>query len=195
VAVLRDDKTIKTSAPIQLAAGAMDQTVTLGESSGVSYSFEDLRAQVSPGVRVRVTDTTGNVTTGTVEDVSPSSLALLVNGVRRDLPETLVSQIERRHGNWAGRGALIGAGAGLGAGLAFVAIASECNQDPECTGTMMAAVLFSGAVGTAAGTAIGWSIRKSEILFLAPVVPQTARLTVSPIASKTRRGVALSLSF
>jgi hypothetical protein len=60
---------------------------------------------------------------------------------------------------------------------------------------MVATILTTTAVGTAAGAGIGWSIKKSETIFLAPVLPDSARLTVSPIASKTRRGMALSLSF
>jgi hypothetical protein len=195
VTVLRHDTVVRTSAPIQLSAGAMDHTVTLSESAGVSFSFDDLRTHVEPGASVLVTDTSGKVTAGTIEDVSPSSLTLLVDGVRRELQETQVKQITHRHGSQAKRGALIGLGTGVGAGLAFVGIAGGCNQDPECSGTMFAAVLYTAALGTAAGTAIGWSIRKSDVIFLAPLVPESARLTLSPIASKTRRGVALSISF
>jgi hypothetical protein len=196
VTVLRDDTIVRTSAPIQLSSGAMDHTVTLSESTGVSFSFDELRARVKPGARVRVTDNSGKVTTGTIENVSPSSLALLVNGARRDLPATHVRQIVGRRGSFAGRGALIGLGAGVGTGIGIVASAGGCSaNDPECSAIMSAIILSTGIAGTAAGAAIGWSIKKSEIIFLAPVVPETARLTVSPIASKTRRGLAVSISF
>ena len=195
VIVLRGNTVVRTSAPIQLSPGAMAHAVTLSESAGVSYSFEDLSARVEPGTRVKVTDASGTETTGTIEEVSPSSLVLLVNGVRRNLPETQVRQIVRRRGSWLGRGALIGLGAGVGAGLGFVAHAGGCSQDAECVGTMFAGVLLSGVVGTAAGAAIGLSIRKSETIFLAPILPESARLTVSPFASKARQGVALSISF
>jgi hypothetical protein len=197
VAVLRGDTILRTSAPIQLSAGAMDHTVTLSESTGVSFSFEDLRAHVKPGATVKVTDTSGTETTGTVADVSPSSLALLVNGVRRELPETQVRQITRRRGSRLGRGALIGAAVGAGVGFGIVGVAGGCSSsgDAECQGIMFATILVTTAAGTAAGAGIGLSIKKSETIFLAPVLPESARLTVSPIASKTRQGLALSISF
>jgi hypothetical protein len=196
VTALRDNTIVRTSAPIQLSAGAMDHTVTLSEAAGVSFSFEDLRGRVKPGARVRVTDTSGKETTGTVADVSPSSLALLVNGVRRELSETQVRQIVGRRGSFAGRGALIGLGAGVATGFGIVSSAGGCSSnDPECSAIMSAIVLSTGIAGTAAGAVIGWSIKKSETIFLAPVLPESARLTVSPIASKTRQGLALSISF
>jgi hypothetical protein len=146
---------------------------------------------------VKVTDTSGTETTGTVADVSPSSLALLVNGVRRELPETQVRQITRRRGSRLGRGALIGAAVGAGVGFGIVGVAGGCSSsgDAECQGIMFATILVTTAAGTAAGAGIGLSIKKSETIFLAPVLPESARLTVSPIASKTRQGLALSISF
>ena len=195
VAVLRDDTLVRTSAPIELSAGAMDHTVTLAESDGVSYSFEDLRANLTPGARVRVTDTSGAKTTGTVANVSPSSLLLLVDGVPRELPETQVRQISRRRGSWAGRGALTGLGAGAATGLGLAGSAGCSSRDPACSVFTFAVIAMSAGVGTAAGAGIGWSIKRSETIFLAPVLPDSARLTVSPIASKARRGVSVSLSF
>ena len=195
VIVLRGDTVVRTSTPIRLSPGAMAHTVTLSASADVSYSFGDLSARVEPGTKVKVTDVSGTETTGTIEEVSNTSLALLVNGVRRDLQETQVRQIVRRRGSWLGRGALIGLGAGVGTGLGFVAHTGGCSQDAECAGTMFAGVLLSGVVGTAAGAAIGLSIRKSETIFLAPILPESARLTVSPYASNARQGVAVSISF
>ena len=55
------------------------------EVQGIANSFTELRLLVRPGDTVSVTGTAGGEVTGKVADLSASSLALVVNGQRRDL--------------------------------------------------------------------------------------------------------------
>ena len=109
--------------------------VALGEQgAAVSRSFQDLRGRVKPGTTVSVIDTTGNEIRGEIVEIASSSLALLIDGNRRDLPESSVLRIARR-GDPVWNGTATGAAVGAGVGLAILGALCEgiCRGPVETT--------------------------------------------------------------
>ena len=54
------------------------------EAQVTPSSFEQLRVLVGPGDTIAVTPTTGQEVTGTIAELSSSSIGLLIEGTRRD---------------------------------------------------------------------------------------------------------------
>ena len=167
--------------------------VALGEQgAAVSRSFQDLRGRVKPGTTVSVIDTTGNEIRGEIVEIASSSLALLIDGNRRDLPESSVLRIARR-GDPVWNGTAIGAAVGAGVGLAILGALCEgiCRGPVETTAPF---VLFTTGVWTGIGVLVDALIRGETLIFQASGAP-SGSVSVSPIISKERKGVAVSLSF
>ena len=64
-------------------------------SAQTADSFEQLQVLVKPGDNVYVTDSTGQTTKGRISQLSATSLALTVNGARRDLVQNDVYEIRQ----------------------------------------------------------------------------------------------------
>ena len=78
----------------------MAAAATAVQAQEVATSFDQLRVLVKPGETVTVTDTLGEQVTGTIVDLSSSSLGLVVGRTRRDLAEAEVKAIsQKRHAN------------------------------------------------------------------------------------------------
>src|SRR5687767_4686185 len=83
----------------------------------IAGSFDQLRVLVKAGDRVRVIDATGRETTGKIADLSPSALALLIDGQRREILAHDISTIRQRRSDPVATGAKVGFGIGVGLGL------------------------------------------------------------------------------
>ncbi len=90
------------------------------EAQGIANSFTELRLLVRPGDTVSVTNTTGGEVTGKIAELSPSALALMVEGHRQDLREVDVTAIRQRRSDSLQNGAFIGLCIGAGYGGAAV---------------------------------------------------------------------------
>ena len=139
---------------------------------------------VGPGDTVTVTDRTGREMKGKIAALSPSTLALLADGIRHDLTDADVAFIRQRRpdslADGARRGfivgALIGAVGASGAGR-FTAVAA----------------LGQGIMGLGVGVAVDAMISSRKTIYDGP--RRTRRLAVSPLLSHERRGVLLSVGF
>lgn len=137
-------------------------------------SFEELQVRVKIGDIVYVIDASGLETKGRIATLSDVSLALTLDGTRRDFVESTVKRIDWRRRDSARNGLLIGLGTGalLGFLVARTADSPSCPRSGiECgQGALLGAVggAFWGGVG-------GWItdalIRKRESIYLAQGQP------------------------
>jgi hypothetical protein len=156
-------------------------------------SFEQLQVLVKPGDTISVTDSTGRELTGKITGLSPSSLALLVEGTRRDLPESEVRQIRQRRQDSLGNGAKWGLGIGAGLGLAAgLLIASEYGEGGGAYIPILA--LVYGGIGAGVGTGMDALILSDQVIYFKSP-RSSARVTVSPLVTSERKGVVVAFGF
>ena len=133
-----------------------------------------------------MTDTTGPEMKGRIAALSPSTLALLVDGIRHDLKDADVAQIRQRRpdsvANGARRGFIVGALVG--------AVAASISGDPGC---IPETALAQGVLGLGVGVALDAMISSRQTIY--GRAGSVQRLAVSPLLSRARQGVLLSVGF
>jgi hypothetical protein len=75
---------------------------------------------------------------------------------------------------------------------------SECGKQPgdECQAYAVPAGLFGGmAIGVTAGALIDFSFKKMETVFQLPTASHHRSIGLTPILTRDRRGLSLSVSF
>ena len=152
-------------------------------------SFERLGLLLAQGERIRVTDGAGRDWQGRLIDLSPSTLSLRIAGVRHDLQEADVAVIRRRQRDGLGNGALVGFLSGAAVAVSLLT-AEEGNVD---RGAALLATSLFGAAGAGVGVGVDALIQRSQVVYRAEGAAQ--RLTISPLLSRDRRGLSLSLAF
>ena len=158
-------------------------------------SFEELRSQpkLRQGESIEITDDTGKKFKARLAEISVRSIGVIVDGVRRDLQESTVREIQHRRRDVWWNGMLMGLGAGAATG-AFIT-SSACDNDPECAFYVgIVSVPLSAGIGAGVGSLIDFAIRKHETVFVRAGAA-SRRLSISPILSKDRTGVRLAFSF
>jgi hypothetical protein len=146
-------------------------------------SFGELWARVKSGDTIYVLDADGGKTTGTFEQVSASSIALLVDGQSREIPESDVGRIVRRVSGGGVRvltGALIGT-ALLGIGPAVASVDAK-NAHP----------VIGAFVGAGIGAGIGSLIPRRTVVYS---TTSSTKVAVAPLVSGGRKGLAVSFTF
>jgi hypothetical protein len=139
-----------------------------------------------------VVDASGATVTGKLAALSPSDLTLLVGQSQRDFAEKNVNTITlHAHGSLA-RGARVGFALGAAVGLL-----SSLYWAAECTGC---GSVIPALTATYASLGAGLGVGFAAITPTRPVVYSASgevrrRFAVSPIATPTRLGAALSLAF
>jgi hypothetical protein len=161
-------------------------------AQGIASSFTELRLLVRPGDRISVTASDGAELTGRLARLSPSALTLTVGGRTRDFQEADVTTIQQRRPDSLGNGALIGMG--VGGGLVFVAGAVSGGFESDEAGWLVLGTLAWAGVGSAIGVGIDALITSPTVIYERPA-RQGARLRVSPILTRARRGVRASIRF
>jgi len=155
-------------------------TFVLGAASAadaqeLASSLDQLRVLVKPGDVVTVTDTAGHEMKGSIAELSPTSLVLLVGADRHEVPAADLSVVSQRKPDSLANGAKWGFAVGAGLGLlAFASIASE--YEGADVGWGLAAVLLYGGIGSGVGVGLDAMISSDQVIF-------------------ARRGVAVSLKF
>ena len=147
-------------------------------------SFAELRKILRDGETVIVTDTSGQRSKGRVTGVALSPPALEITAPKaRTFPESSVTEIRATDG--LRNGALLGGSIGLGFAIWDYLI------DPSEPGN---AIVFTVAIGM--GTAIGAGIDAligGRVLYR-PHPPRRS-LTISPLATRARQGLVVSVRF
>lgn len=170
--------------------------LALGRPAGaqevVANSFDQLRLVARLGEKMTITNADGAQVTGKLAALSPTSLTLLVGKSRRDLVEGDVEAITGYgHANLA-RGAKWGLGIGAGFGvLSGLAITGPCHGCGEFIASFT--IIYAG-LGAGIGVGMAAITPTRPMIYSAPVV-ERRRLAVSPIATRTRQGAAVSWTF
>jgi hypothetical protein len=131
---------------------------------------------------------------GKVLDLSSSSLTLFSDGRRVDLHESDVAKVVETHNN-PGKGARYGlaAGAALGA-LTGLVYGSGCHVDCSAAGYALGYAGLFGGLGAALGTGIGAATLTHHVLYKKSG-SSDARLTISPVVTRDRKGVSMAMQF
>jgi hypothetical protein len=109
--------------------------------------------------------------------------------------ETQIQEIKKRRKDLWWNGALIGMGAGGLAG-ALLGVSSCGHLDDECQAYAVPAGLFGGmAIGVTAGALIDFSIKKMETAFRLPNNSLRRTIGFTPILTRDRQGLSLSVTF
>ena len=170
-----------------LAAPASAQTV--------ADSFEALQAILKPGQMLVVIDHTRQETTGTVMQLSASSLTILARGGdTRTFTDNAVYSIRRTDplGNGTLNGMLAGA-ALSGAMLLGCGQYRYAEESGPCLAQAVASFIMTVPVGALIGRAIYRAIGNQEVFYRPR--PRQARVALAPAFSKTGIGVLTSVSF
>lgn len=168
---------------------------TAAEAQEIATSFDQLRVLVKPGDTVTVTDFAGNETRGRILTLSSSSLALSVGETQRTWTSSEVRTVNQRRRASLGTGAKWGffIGAGIGA-LAGLGAAQDGYSGGESVGIAFLGAGLYGALGAGIGVGVRSLMHESHVVYAGRPAPQ-AKLTLSPILSDRRKGVALSFGF
>ena len=165
---------------------------TPGQAQELAGSFDQLRVLVKPGDTLRVTDKTGQVIRGSIAELSASSLALQVSGVRRTFLESDIASIYQRRPDSIANGAKWGfaVGAGLGV-LGAVSIVREYDDGGVALIPVLG--LVYGAIGAGAGAGLDAMHSSEQAIYARRGT--SARVTLRPILAPGRKGVRASLTF
>ena len=151
-------------------------------------SFEQLALLVETGNRITVIDSAGRERTGRVVDLSPSALGLVVDGVRRDFRAAQVHTIRQRRPDSLKDGAWFGFAVGAAVGAtAFIAKYDIAGR--------YAAMFFGlyAAAGTGIGVGLDALVPSRQVIYQSAGTAR--RVTVAPLVTRDRRGLAVAVGF
>ena len=171
---------------ITLVLAAMAVTASLAEAQRVT--FDRLALQLNQGDTITVTHSDGRRLRGRIVDLSASTLALQIDGRRRDLDGGDISVIRHRERDSLTNGAAIG----FGSGVAIIVGLSAHHGGFDPAGFVIFSSLF-GAAGAGIGAGLDALHEESRVVYRA--APSDRRLAVSPVVTPERQGVSVSLGF
>lgn len=180
--------TKSTKTPLLLTLLLLTAVATPSASAQTASSFEQLVLLVGSNDRVTVTDSAGLEQTGSIVDLSPSALTLQTNGGRRDFRAGSVRTISWLRPDPLRQGALIG----LAAGAATAVALFFPHGDWSGTGKAVFLALFAGG-GMGMGAGVDAMIPTRQVIFRSPTAAR--RVTVAPVLTSNRQGVAVSIGF
>jgi hypothetical protein len=157
--------------------------------------FQQLLAKVRLGDEVWVKGHDGKEVKGKLTDVSPTSLEILSGGRNVAFGVERVKTVSIREPDGLKNGARIGfyVGAGVG-GLGAFSYCFGADVD-NCAGGALAAFALYAGVGVALGVGIDALIPGGKIEIYRAAARPSARLSLAPILSPTRKGLAVSVRF
>jgi hypothetical protein len=161
-------------------------------SAQQATSFDQLPLLVKPGDTVYVTDFSGNTVKGRISQLSRTSLGLTINGQRRDLLQTDVSQIRQWRNDSLKNGALIGLGVGAGLGTALgIACYAEGGNCGSATAVL---ILYGAGVGAGIGVGLDALIPAKQTIYQNQ--NRTSRkFHIGPVLNRKDKGVKVAFSF
>ena len=161
----------------------------------VAASFEELRFKAKAGDTVYVTDDSGtSEREARILDLSASSLAVSVDGVRRDLVESNVTRIRQRLPDSRKNGALIGFLVGA-AGSTAMAKAMESPAGACRGGCVAANVLFGGGLGALVGLGIDALIQGRKDIYVRGASRSSLDVVLRPSLTAQAKSLNVSLRF
>lgn len=172
---------------IVLVLAATAATASLAEAQPVA--FDRLALQLNQGDSVIVTHCDGGRLRGRIVDLSASTLALQIDGLRRDLDGSDISVIRHRERDSLENGAAIGFGSGVAISVSLFALFGGLDQ----AGIVFFYSSLFGAAGAGIGAGLDAMHQEPRVVYRA--APSNRRIAVSPVVSPERQGVSVSLGF
>ena len=161
----------------------------------VAASFDELRFKVKAGDTVYVTDVSGKPEQeGRILELSASSLAVSIGGVRRDLVEGNVQRVRQRLPDSKKNGALIGFLVGAAGSVA----AAKTLESPSgsCGGGCVAVnVLYGGGIGGLVGLGIDALIQGRKDVYVSGASRSSQEVVVRPFVTFEAKGLNISFRF
>jgi hypothetical protein len=157
-------------------------------------ALSDLRSRVRKGDHIEVTAHDGNIIRGRFDVVADSSLRIRSGGRTQDIAGATITTIKKRRPDSNLNGLLIGLAVGAGAGV--VAARTTCSSnDAECSAiaTLVFVPIFAGG-GAGVGALMDQLIHKYDPIYMSQTVGQP-RLRLSPLVSKDKKGIRVTMSF
>ena len=179
-------------------------------------AFDELPRLLKLGDRITVTDDTGRELQGELIDLSPSALSVLVderhdlqetdsagktwcpNGWRcsiaqtrrYDLRETEITGITQRHPDSLKNGALVGLVSGASIMSVLLLSVGALGYYPAAS---LLSIGFYGGIGAVVGVVVDSARVGSRVVY--DTRGSSRRVSVAPLLSRDRQGVAVSLGF
>ena len=172
---------------ITLVLAALAVTASLAEAQRVT--FDRLALQLNQGDSVIVTHSDGRRLRGRIVDLSASTLALQIDGLRRDLDGGDIAVIRHRERDSLTNGAAIG----FGSGVAIIVSLFAHHGGLDHAGVVFFYSSLFGAAGAGIGAGLDALHEESRVVYR--TAPSNRRLAVSPVVSPERQGVSVSLGF
>ena len=172
---------------ITLVLAAMGVTASLAEAQRVT--FDRLALQLNQGDTITVTHSDGRRLRGRIVDLSASTLALQIDGLRRDLDGGDISVIQHRERDSLKNGAAIG----FGSGVAIIVSLFAHHGGLDHAGVVFFYSSLFGAAGAGIGAGLDALHEESRVVYR--TASSNRRLAVSPVVSPERQGVSVSLGF
>ena len=153
-------------------------------------TFSQLNTRLKPGDRVWVTDAQGREHSGKITDLGSTSLTLGTD-IRQTFTAADVRLIQERRPDSLANGALIGLGVGALVGFALACVGEPGDADCVVPGSLV----FAG-IGAGIGVGIDALIpAKKRTVYQGATSSSAARLTIAPVITPRRKGVALRAVF
>ena len=175
---------------------AVSTCSVMARAQDAANTFQQLQARVKPGDVVVVTDTEGRDVRGRITVLSPSSLAIDVDGRPAEWSEGGVRLIRHRQSDSLVNGTLIGLGVGAAVGVLAAgqaSLASNFTTSDDSGGDELAILLF-GALGAGLGMGIDAAWRDDVLVFRAGGAT-TASLRVIPLVLPRAQGIRAAVVF
>ena len=174
-----------------LACSLLAFLPTLSAAQEPVTSFDQLNTRLKVGDTVWVTDAQGREIKGQIRELGPSALTL-DSADTTTLDADAVRLVALRKGQPIRTGALYGLIGGAAAGVILGALGFPvCDSCPEWSNAQYALVMGLG-LGTVIGSA---RPAKELVVYRAPGVSGSARLSLTPVLTLGTKGVAVSFSF
>jgi hypothetical protein len=171
--------------------GAFVLTASAASAQEIAGNFDQLRVLVKSGDSIGVRDIQGQEVRGRLLDLSPGSIAIVGDGVRREFAASDVDTITAsRHGNLA-TGAKWGLGTGAGLGALFTLMNMPHGRCYECG--MLFAVVTAELAGIGAGIGVGVSaLTTSQRVIFARSGEHRTTVSLAPVVDRDRKGIMLT---
>jgi hypothetical protein len=158
-------------------------------------SFDELRFKVKAGDTVYITNDGGqSEQKAQILDLSPSSLAVSIGGVRRDLGESNVARIRQRLPDSKKNGALIGFLVGAAGSVAMAQ--GLDSPDGSCRASCIGAnVLYGGGIGALIGLGIDALIQGRKDIYARSARRSSLDFHVHPSVTSQAKTLNMALRF
>jgi hypothetical protein len=158
-------------------------------------TLQELQPRLQMNDTVRVEEIDGSRVQGKVESVSGSALRIRVKGESREFRQPEILSVKKQYNDPVKNGVILGAAIGGTAGAIIGVIVSDVFCDGcgnyKAGGALTVGVLGAG-IGAGTGALSDWLRKGYKTEFSQS---RTAGFNVSPIFSKTAKGVSVAIRF